>query len=335
MEYAAASSIGICSFYPICGAIGVTLRTLEVWEDLGIAREMIDAGPVASTGFARSFTDAPLTMRISPVPTCPVALGVPQYETERLLTHHLRRFGIAVERGVSLTVLSQDQQRAKVGLMSVGSGETEAAFRCVIGCDGVRSTVRHALGIGFEGEAYPMTFMLHDVHIAWDLPRGMALRALRLVEGGPPGMFIAIPLTEPNRYRVSTLALPELASTEGSDHGIRSETRGPDLEDIRAVADDLVPGKPHPSELRWSSPFGISMRLAQHYRQGRVFIAADGLLDGPSVASLYDREGTFAAAYGPPEMPFLIRPDGHIGWRGRFWRDPGLLAALTGFRRAS
>src|SRR6476661_7476210 len=29
---------------PYCRAIGVTPRTLEVWEDMGIAREMIDAG---------------------------------------------------------------------------------------------------------------------------------------------------------------------------------------------------------------------------------------------------------------------------------------------------
>jgi 2-polyprenyl-6-methoxyphenol hydroxylase-like FAD-dependent oxidoreductase len=29
---------------PFCRAIGVTPRTLEVWDDIGIAREMIDAG---------------------------------------------------------------------------------------------------------------------------------------------------------------------------------------------------------------------------------------------------------------------------------------------------
>src|SRR5205823_7361889 len=29
---------------PYCRAIGVTPRTLEIWDDIGIAREMIDAG---------------------------------------------------------------------------------------------------------------------------------------------------------------------------------------------------------------------------------------------------------------------------------------------------
>jgi 2-polyprenyl-6-methoxyphenol hydroxylase-like FAD-dependent oxidoreductase len=48
----------------------------------------------------------------------------------------------------------------------------------VVGYDGAHSAVRRALGIAFEGDAFPMMFMLGDVHIDWDLPRGMALRAL-------------------------------------------------------------------------------------------------------------------------------------------------------------
>jgi 2-polyprenyl-6-methoxyphenol hydroxylase-like FAD-dependent oxidoreductase len=151
----------------------------------------------------------------------------------------------------------------------------DARFRYVVGCDRAHSTVRRALGIAFEGEAFPMLFMLGDVHIAWNVPRGFALRAVRLVEGGAPDMFIAIPLPEAGRYRVSMLAPPELASSDGSDHGIQSELRGPDLAHLQSVADDLVPGGARLSELHWSSIFRISMRLAEHYRRGRVFIAGD------------------------------------------------------------
>jgi 2-polyprenyl-6-methoxyphenol hydroxylase-like FAD-dependent oxidoreductase len=135
--------------------------------------------------------------------------------------------------------------------------------------------VRQALGIGFPGEAFPMGFMLGDVHIDWPLPRGMALRALRLVEGWAPYMFIAIPLPEPGRYRVSTLAPPNAGAAGGTDHGIQAELGGPDLDQLQRVADDLVPERPRLSDLRWLSMFRISMRLAEHYRQGRVFIAGD------------------------------------------------------------
>ena len=39
---------------PYCRAIGVTPRTLEVWEDMGVVREMIDAGPLARGAAGRS-----------------------------------------------------------------------------------------------------------------------------------------------------------------------------------------------------------------------------------------------------------------------------------------
>src|SRR4051794_40286428 len=100
---------------------------------------------------------------------------------------------IEVERGVILAALDQHERDVQVRLdRADGTAET-ATFRAVIGCDGAHSAVRRALGIPFEGEAFPMTFMLGDVHIDWDLPRGMALRALRLVENAAPDMFIAIP----------------------------------------------------------------------------------------------------------------------------------------------
>src|SRR5215469_11623047 len=260
---------------PFCRAIGVTPRTLEVWDDMGVAREMIDAG-LWLTGLRSIIHGRPPADAHSYYPGLPYGqLGLPQYETERLLARHLGRFGIDVERGTALSGLTPEEDGVAVRLTR-GDGASETArFRYVIGCDGAHSAVRRALGIAFEGDAFPMSFMLGDVHIAWDLPRGMALRALRLVEGGAPDMFIAIPLPEPGRYRVSMLAPDALAPAQGTDHGLQSEAPGPALPDLQAVADDLLPDRPRLSDLRWSSIFRISMRLAASYRRGRVFIAGD------------------------------------------------------------
>ena len=43
---------------PYCRAIGVTPRTLEVWDDMGIAREMIDAGLWIEASSARGWNSA-------------------------------------------------------------------------------------------------------------------------------------------------------------------------------------------------------------------------------------------------------------------------------------
>jgi len=257
-----------------CRAIGVTPRTLEVWERMGIARAMVDAG-LWLTGL-RTFIDGKLAGdEMAPDFGLPYGqLGLPQYETERLLTAELARRGIAIERGVELAEIAQDADGVDVTLRA-GDGPVERArLRYVVGCDGAHSMVRKAIGAAFEGDGFPWPFMLGDVHIDWDVPYGMAVRALRLRQDGPPDMFIAIPLPEPGRYRVSSLAPQHLAGS-GSGHGIQAELAGPSLVDLQAVADDLVPAKPRLADMRWSSIFRISMRLASRYREGRVLIAGD------------------------------------------------------------
>lgn len=260
---------------PYCRAIGVTPRTLEVWDDMGIAQRMVDAG-VWITGLRSVIHPHAPKDELLKLDDLPYSeLGLPQYETERLLTQHLNQFGLEVERTVTLTSLEQDEKRVEVQLEHKNGRTERTSFQYVVGCDGAHSTVRHAVKVPFEGEAFPMLFMLGDVQIAWELPRGMALRALRLVEDNAPDMFIAIPLPEPGRYRVSMLAPSELAKSGGTDHGIQSELPGPDLTQLQAVADNLLPERPPLSDLRWSSIFRISMRLAKAYRVGRVFIAGD------------------------------------------------------------
>lgn len=55
----------------------------------------------------------------------------------------------------------------------------------------------------------------------------------------------------------------------------------------------------------------------------------DSMAERPRVALYHDADGGFAAAYDGGGATFLIRPDGHVGWRGPSWRDPGLLAYVA------
>jgi hypothetical protein len=119
--------------------------------------------------------------------------------------------------------------------------------------------------------------MLGDVLMDLGLPRGMSLRAVHPVEDGPPDFFVAIPLPERNRYRVSMLA-PEQPSGDldlSNGHGLQTERPAPGIAALQEVADRLLPEKPQLSDLRWSSLFLISMRLASRYQVGNAFIAGD------------------------------------------------------------
>lgn len=261
---------------PFCRAIGVTPRTLEMMEDLGPARDLIDAG-LWLTGMRLAVTGAPV--RDIPVgyPELPYStLGVPQYTTEAVLVRHLTAAGGAVERGVTLSGFTQDAEGVTATL-DTPAGPRTARHDYLVGCDGAHSTVRRALGLGFEGDAFPMDFMLGDVAIDWDLPRGMTFRAITPRENAPPDFLVAIPLPERGRYRVSMVAPDRLAAPAGTgtDHGIQSERATATLADLREVSDRLIPARPVLSDMRWSSIFRISMRLASGYRVGRAFIAGD------------------------------------------------------------
>ena len=150
---------------PYCRAIGVTPRTLEVWEAMDLSDAMIGSG-LWLRGMRSVIAGGPAQDAVRPELPIPYAeLGIPQYETEAILTRRLMLHGVMPERGMALTALSQDAGGVAVTL-SGKAGVEEARFAYVIGCDGAHSTVRHQVGVGFTGDAFPWPFMLGDVHIA-------------------------------------------------------------------------------------------------------------------------------------------------------------------------
>ena len=72
-----------------CKAVGVTPRTLEVWDDMGVARAMVDAG-LWLKGLRTIVPGQPVRDAIADLSDLPYGnVGIPQYETERILTEHL------------------------------------------------------------------------------------------------------------------------------------------------------------------------------------------------------------------------------------------------------
>ena len=105
-------------------------RTLEVWEDMGIA----------------SLPDLPYAH-----------LGLPQGETERLLARHLRRLGVAVERGLTVTAMSQNEDGVTVRLGRTDAEVEHATFRGGRPRAGPAALVRPALVLDGERFRYPVS----------------------------------------------------------------------------------------------------------------------------------------------------------------------------------
>ncbi|MFH5230628.1 FAD-dependent monooxygenase [Antrihabitans spumae] len=260
-------------------AVGVQSRTLEIFEGMGVLRQVLDAS-IQMRGqimYVNGEEVGRIELRL-PADVPFEFIGIPQYETERILAEQLPSLGIAVERGTQLTGFEQDADEVRAVLSSPDGEETVRA-KYLIGCDGAHSIVRKSLGLSFEGGAFAEQYMLGDVEVDWSLPRGYGIRATHQTDGVTDEALVCIPLPGRRRYRMSMLVPDDLAkpaATEGDQiaHGFEAGAV-PELSHIQAVLDRLSPEPTRASNMRWSSVFRISHRIVDSYSKGRVFVAGD------------------------------------------------------------
>lgn len=238
---------------PLSKALLVWPRTLQVLRGLG-GGAAIDAAalPVGSFRYyssSRLIADLGFDTRTRPV-------ILPQPDIEALLADAFDAVGGKIERGVRMTGLEQDGDSV-VAFLRTGDNVSGEEFSYVVGCDGAGSTVREALGLGFEGATYPMNFMLADVRVEGPI-RHDAVHYYC----SPKGVLVLIGL--PNgRYRVFTSAPPELG------------TDAPTMDLLQSMVDLRGPGGLRLHDDDWSATFAVHARHAERYRSGRVFLAGD------------------------------------------------------------
>jgi 2-polyprenyl-6-methoxyphenol hydroxylase-like FAD-dependent oxidoreductase len=232
-------------------AFAVHARTLELLDARGLADELIATGTKAEG--LRVFGGALLDF--SELATrFPFVLVTPQYNTERLLARRARELGATILPGVEVTGLRQDEEG--VDVLTASGAPRRAAY--VVGADGVRSTVRHAVGLGFRGRSAIRSVALADVRLtrAPDevLSSGATGDAFALIAPFGDGWYRVIAW---DRHR----QLPDTAPVDFDE--LRAITR-------RALGTDYGVHDP-----RWMSRFHSDERQVEHYRVGRVFLAGD------------------------------------------------------------
>ncbi|MCL6299981.1 FAD-dependent monooxygenase [Streptomyces kronopolitis] len=265
---------------PYAKAVGIQPRTLEIWDRMGVVREILAAAAPMRGQLVYVNGTEQARVELTLPPEVPYGFAVlPQNDTERILEDVLVRGGGRIERGTELVGFEEhaDGVRAELALPSGAREQVEARY--LLGCDGAHSIVRKILGFGFEGSAMPEEYILGDVEVDWDLPAGYAIRSMHRSDGRTDDLLVCIPLPGRNRYRMSMLVPPELSRArpdgeEGVSHGLEGGP-APGLEHLQAVLDRLAPEPTTASRLRWSSVFRISHRLVDRYGTDRVFLAGD------------------------------------------------------------
>ena len=240
---------------------GLLARTLEVFDQRGIVDRFLAAGQKAQVHkFAGSRLD------ISDFPTRhPYGLGLWQNHIERILAAWVRDLGVGIRYGVDVTgVTGISENNADLSIEF--SDGTTLRTQYLVGCDGGRSVVRKAAGIGFPGSDPTVSHLIAQVEMATEPQLGVHRNpfgihafgrmdyeirdgAIIYADHGPIGVTV----TEEHMRTGDEPTLGDLKSALvaacGTDYGVHSPVR--------------------------ISRFTNMARQAESYRKGRVLLVGD------------------------------------------------------------
>ncbi len=244
-------------------AIGVQARTLEIYEQLGLAEKAIKQGEIAgifrllARGKVRG--EIHLTDWGRDFSAYPYMLMLEQSKNEELLFEYLQAHGREVSWQTELESFSQDSAGVRATLRTAAGEVQTVAAQYLVGCDGAKSDVRRWLGLTFEGSTFERLFYVADARIDWELPHDAVQVSLARQ------VFAAFfPMKGENRYRIVG-PFPEGAHED--DEVL--------FEEIEAQIKSEAQLQLEISDVKWFSLYKVHSRRVNKFSQGRGFVAGD------------------------------------------------------------
>jgi len=244
-------------------AIVVQARTMEIFDELGLAQKAIQRGQVTTAmnmfykGKKRAFVNlAGLGEGISPFS---FALSLEQSKTEQLLAEHLLEHQKMILWNCSFKTLQQHDEAVTVTYTDAEGNEQLIEAKYAVGCDGASSPVRHSLGLDFKGDTAPKIFYVADVTLRSNVINKNQLYIFLIRKG----FILFFPMEGDRHYRVVGI-LPDAKADEEFE-----------FSDIDQYIIDQVKVDLSFDELRWFSSYKVHSRKADYFMKGRCFIAGD------------------------------------------------------------
>lgn len=214
-------------------------------------REYLDDG---------SCKDSQMMESEAPTPTEPyhIPLLVPQFRTEAVMRARLAELGSRPHFGWELQSFEQDDSGVTARIIEP-AGERTLRVRYLVGTDGGRSFVRHALAVDFPGKTLGVRAVVADVTL-----NGLSRDAWhRFNEGSMATQISFCPLPRSDLFQVQG-PVPLEGDIDLSAKGLNG------LVAERTHREDILV-----KSVAWASAFNMNARLASRYRVGRVFLAGD------------------------------------------------------------
>jgi len=249
---------------PYSKALGVHARTLEIYEQIGLAAEAVEKGTVA--GKVRLLEGGEIIGEVdlsnigAGLSAYPYMLVLEQSENERLLYEYLQTHGGDVLWQTELKSFSQNESGITT-TVSKDPGESQLIEgKYLVGCDGPKSPVRHALGLSFEGSTFERIFYVADVQIDWKFSHD-ALHVC-LTRNAVVAFF---PMPGEKRWRIVG-AFPE---------GFDKEEGEILYEEIEARIKEEAELDLDITRVDWFSTYKVHTRHVEKFSAGRCFLAGD------------------------------------------------------------
>ena len=249
---------------PHSKAIGVQARTLEIYEQINLAEDLIAEGAIAEKarmivgGKVRG--EAVFSEMGAGLSPYPFILIVEQGRHEKILYDFIKSNGRDVLWNTELENFTQDDSSVKANIKNA-NGETETIeAKFLAACDGAKSPVRHALGLTFEGITFERMFYVADVQIDWDFSHD-AGHAFLLKNN----LLAFFPMTGERQWRIVGTFPEEFEKDEGD---VLYEEIEEQIKQDAELELDIT-------DVNWFSTYKVHTRRVNRFSVGRCFLAGD------------------------------------------------------------
>lgn len=249
---------------PFSRAIGVQARTLEIYEQIGLAQPLIHAGIIikgarlVEGGKARAIAD--LTMLGKGLSPYPFLLIVEQGKHELILYSFLTQAKKQVRWQTTMESFSDNGDSVVATIVDSNGNAQSVSAQYLIACDGAKSHVRSALGLTFSGSTLERMFYVADVEMEWEFSHDLLTACL-----GTDRSTAFFPMPGEKRYRVVGVFPEDLQKEEGTI--LYDEIEKQILEDTQLALDI--------THVNWFSTYKVHSRRVKQFSKGRCFLAGD------------------------------------------------------------
>jgi 2-polyprenyl-6-methoxyphenol hydroxylase-like FAD-dependent oxidoreductase len=249
---------------PYSKAIGVQARTLEIYEQIGLADKLIEQGAIAAKarmvvgGKVRGEVEfGEIGKGLSPYP---FVLIVEQGKHEKILYDFIKANGKDVLWNTELESFTQDKSGVTANIKTADGAAQTIEAKFLVGCDGAKSMVRHSLGLTFEGSTFERMFYVADVEIDWNFSHDAGHAFLM-----KDTLLAFFPMTGEKQWRIVGTFPEEFAKDEGDVLYEEIEER---IKKDTELDLDIT-------NVNWFSTYKVHTRRVNKFSVGRCFLAGD------------------------------------------------------------